>query len=121
MVGDQRLLVDRFAIATGGHNSGDDPEVIPEVTLRTEKRHRRGGRVKSRPRFRKVMDLPTGLPSAYFYWPGQQLVARIDGKFYILNTEAATTKVAGISKQEPALVWSETVGNLLVMQDGQWF
>lgn len=125
MVGDQRLLVDRFAIATGGHNSGDDPEVVSEVNFSNGKNVTvRGGRVKSRPRFRKVMDLPSGnFQGAYFYRPGQQLVARIDGKFYILNTEAATTtQVAGISsnKNRPQ-VWFETVGNLLVMQDGQQF
>jgi hypothetical protein len=131
MVGDQRLLVDRFAIATGGHNSGDDPEVIPEINFANGKNVTvRGGRVKSRPRFRKVMDLPPGkFQGAHYFRDNRKLIVVCEGLIYETDPdigEFAEIRPYGSSGLNPLQtdptrprVWFENVGGgHLVIQDG---
>ena len=122
MVGDQRLLVDRFAIATGGHNSGDDPEVISEVNFANGKNVTvRGGRVKSRPRFRKVMDLPPGkFQGAYYYPTLDEKLFVVSGKLYRVKAGANTyEEVSGLGGQAstPRVYFCDVAG-IVVIQDG---
>jgi hypothetical protein len=90
------LITDRFALAVGGHNSGDDPEFIgPEQYADSKNITNRGGRVRSRPRFVKKADLPTD-PANGLYFQGithfksqDQIILRANGRIYRLEDAAS--------------------------------
>lgn len=123
-----KYLKDRFAIAAGGHNSGDDPEWIGATQYAGSRNvTMRGGRVQSRPRFRKRAELPTD-PGNGVYFQGMhffkgtgQMVMRAGGKLFVLEPNALGFVEVGGFQSNPykEQVWFEEVGGLLVMQDGQ--
>jgi len=90
------LITDRFALAVGGHNSGDDPEFIgPEQYADSKNITNRGGRVRSRPRFVKKADLPTDSANG-LYFQGithfksqDQIILRANGRIYRLEDAAS--------------------------------
>ena len=102
------LLPDRFSLAVGGHNSGDDPEFIgPEQYADSQNLTNRGGRVRGRPRFVKKADLPTD-PENELYFQGithfesqNQIILRANGRLYRLD-ESTTP-----SASNPPCVFTE--------------
>ena len=101
-------IIDRFSLANGGHNSGDDPELI-EVNQYADSQNitNRGGRVRSRPRFVKKADLPTD-PSNELYFQGithfkskDQIVLRANGRLYRLD-KSSTPSIS-----DPPYVFTE--------------
>jgi len=87
---------DQLVVATGGHNSGDDPLLIGENQYANGKNVTvRGGRVNSRPRFVKRMDLPAGnYQGAKYFKTQDKLMLMADGPLYDVRPQYGDTDVS---------------------------
>lgn len=119
---EQNETLQRLAMATGGHNSGDDPVLLGENQFAMGKNvTTRGGRINSRPRFVKRMDLPSGKYQGAKYFKVQdKLCYMSEARLYVLNPlKATSTEVTGFSWESSSdRVWFEEVGEELVLQNG---
>jgi len=113
---------DQLVIATGGHNSGDDPLLIGENQYANGKNVTvRGGRVNSRPRFVKRMDLPAGnYQGAKYFKTQDKLMLMSDGRLHEVRPQYGdTVEFTGFDWDSQARrVWFEDIADDLVMQNG---
>jgi hypothetical protein len=127
MVTNPKYLQDRFAIAVGGHNSGDDPEFIEPTQYADSKNvTMRGGRVKSRPRFVVKVD-SDNFPSnnaaeeyfqgACFFKSEEQIVIRSKGRMYQMAKDSVDGTLTEILRED-VTVWTPPVSATITVFEG---
>ena len=117
-------LADTQATVVEGMNRGREPELLPEQQAHLLRNvSTRGGRVRSRPRFVRRLELPPGLMQGGAVFQAlSRIIISLGGRIFEVNPRdwsfAEKTSQEVNSPKQPRVWICETINSLLI-QDGQ--